>query len=104
MRANVNITGCHAADVLLDGEKLSHCIEADEDEGWARCMVRNEAGQPIFDPDDEHGDGVRTELRHGKVEVVFNPPEWRQVAEIAIALDRIAIPGIKRLYVGWERG
>jgi hypothetical protein len=50
-----------AVDVLLDGERVSHCIVADEAEGYVECYL-----QPLAV--DAFGN-LPTEIRRGKVEV-----------------------------------
>lgn len=86
MRITPHVAGAHHANVILDGEKLTRCVEADEDEGWARCMVQKADGHMLLDGDHQPVE----EIRRGEVRIEFDDPAWRQLAEAAIALEKVA--------------
>lgn len=50
--------------VYLDGVRLDWCVEASEEEGWAKCYALNEKGQPAYDQKGFHP----FEIKKGKVE------------------------------------
>lgn len=85
MRITPTVAGAHHAKVYLDGEELTRCVEADEDEGWARCTVQKDDGHILV----EMGEPVE-EIKRGAVRVEFDDPAWRQLAEAAIALEQVA--------------
>lgn len=63
--------GWQHADVWLDGERVGLCVEANEEEGWVKCL-RVEPGTLRAFVCDAHGEPI-VETRHGKVEV-----RWRR--------------------------
>lgn len=85
MRINRDVAGAHHANVILDSEKTTTCVEADEEEGWARCYVTKPDGHILIE-----GDEPVYEIRRGEVRVEFDLAEWRQLAEAAIALEKVA--------------
>lgn len=58
--------------VELDGVDISaDCTAADSEQGWACCLVRNEAGKAQYDPE---RDEVKKEVRRGVVKL--HPTVW----------------------------
>lgn len=53
-------------EVYLDGEKADLCIEADDAEGWIRCLVRGANGKVAHNEDHS---GWLEVTRHGHVEL-----------------------------------
>lgn len=88
MRITPYVAGGHHATVYLDGEKLQWCVEADDIEGWARCVITGPDGRPVHSP--AYDEQERTEIRRGAVRIAFDDPAWRQLAEAAIALEQAA--------------
>jgi len=70
--------------VLLDGERLSTCIMADEENGEVECLVKNDDGyglkkNPNYNENIERSKEnypFLTEIKKGKVELVFNDEKY----------------------------
>jgi hypothetical protein len=63
--------------VRLDGEPVKRCVTFDTDEGWVDCMVVDEAGHIMYDPEAR---GPRIVRRFGVVTAV--PPLSEQNHEL----------------------
>jgi hypothetical protein len=91
MRIHRDIPGAHTVSVYLDGEKLTRCLMADDEEGWAACMFEDAKGHAVmFEAVDGEGhwqNGAEpiTEIRRGTVTFAFDPPEGRQWVEQGLA-------------------
>lgn len=58
------------ADVFVDGQESHHCVEADEEAGYAICYKTDNAGDPIVQLDPETGESFIPTVRlDGKVEI-----------------------------------
>lgn len=71
MRIHKDDPGAFRYYVLLDGDRLDTCVEADDVEGWADCLILDEV-----DPDGRWRTYMTNESleplverRHGKVEI-----------------------------------
>lgn len=53
--------------VFLDGKNLSACIEADDVEGWAKCMKMDEDGMYLLTEDLKE---FETEILTGEITIV----------------------------------
>lgn len=78
MRMDREVPGAHGCDVYLDGEKLTRCFIADDEQGWAACEFIDPLGRHVLD---RHKDTLLAEIRRGVVTFTFNPPELREQAE-----------------------
>ena len=77
------------AHVVVDGVEVSMCFEADEEAGAACCYIGTREGggfrPAIFEkdapPDALVHEGVLYEIKRGTVEIRFDNPEHRALAE-----------------------
>ena len=67
MRVNAEKDWKLVKEVTLDGKRLDDCVEADTEEGWARCIAHDEAGEIRIENDD-----YVWETLHGKVEITWH--------------------------------
>lgn len=73
------------ASVYLDGVKLTRCVQADSDQGWALCGVEGDKGprslvsavRTLPGPGQVDWEGILCEYRYGKVEIRFDLPGLR---------------------------
>lgn len=56
------------AQVYWEGIPLSGCVEASEFDGWADCVVADDAGSVVRD-----GDRAKIERRTGQIRIVILP-------------------------------
>lgn len=66
MRLTVNDSGFATYRLYLDGKPITHCVEADEEQGYVKRYVLDESGHPR---DDTHTHTAQYEILRGKVEL-----------------------------------